>query len=390
MSILPLLDLRSRRARDSINQTGNIGRSFGDAMLTIDDLRKQQEEMDRKIKQQTFENEQAVGKAERDAQTLAVNERGVKVQEGNLGINQGELGIKQADDAREAEAVRVKGRDAAVSDVVARRRQRSKDGELVALSDLMEDMNQFTYDDVEPAMLEGEWARMEGADAELANKTKLADAAKINAQRPRVASQPKMPGLSAAERETVATTTTQLATLDRIEQDILANRVDPGPLSNIGATLRRAVGLRGTNDDMAIRDLASVINKQMNLAYGAALSEHELSRALKEMPDFKDDNDGFLRMIRAYRAQLAMGADAVTSVAGRDAKVRTGQSTIEKEFPPMATPPTGAGPGPAGAPPPVSRKQQGMQMLKKYMDEGMPLAEAQRRVMTEMIAEMAK
>lgn len=383
MSILPLLELRSRRGRGSVQDAASVGRAFGDGMLTLDDLKKRYDEQQAKMAQQTFENEQTLADAERRDRQLDQTDAAYQLDRDQFGLLKGKDDRAAADEAR---ALKTKG----ISDVVRGARGRG----IMNLHDLVTsgDPDNLTaqFGDMGHEEIDSEFARQKAEEEDLTTKAKMADAALINAKRPRVASNPKLPGLSAAERETVATTEVQHDLLSKIEQSVMAEKSDPGPISNFLAGLRRQIGMRNVTDDVEIARLASVVNTEMNRLYGAALSEHELARAMQEMPQWKDNNEGFLAMLRLYKQKVAATRNKTVDVAGRNARVITGKATVEDAFPPIGGEPAAAAPTPAPAPAPVSRKQKALGRLKELMDSGMDLATAQRTVMSEMIGEMAK
>ena len=349
--VLSLMQLRRDRWREPREEFTEASRTFGEGFLTLDKLRVDEEKRKRDI----LENDRDYGidlrsQDESEAAGRATRARQYDTEVRNQEIHEANQKIAQENARREAAGGIAKAAVAAghttPEDFYA------NTPEMAGIADI--GRHESPRLEIEEALAtEAAEAQGLGLDAYKAQTGRMtAEAAGINARRPRQAPQFKPPqpkGLGEVTQRQVGDDEAAIEKLNFVLAEVESGRADPGLVSHFGTLVRQAIGQRGV-DDAAFMQLNSVLNTDMHNQYGAALSAHEMANFLKAAPAFKDNNEAFLALTKMYRANLIKHRQSRLDTARRNDEAR-GAPWSGDPFP-QYDPQTGQPAQPAPAPAP--------------------------------------
>lgn len=337
-----LYDLKRERFKDTERSIAEGGRGFGQAVLSLDTLRKEQEKIKRDQENKLAE--------------LGISTRHAEVAERNVGVaekseaeraTQGKFD-REGDTRKEERDVKA-GQEKARVPAVAQLVRGLRAGGVKTFED---------YAGNEPALLdlhpsesprreiEGEFAAQILEEKEAADKLALeqgklgvagerAQAAKISASRPRSSGGGSGygAGLSVGERGKVADASTQVEIIDSIMADLdNEDAAKPGFFNNLWQQGRRMIGMREAGDAAGAAALADVMAEMVHERYGAALTGVELGRAVQYIPDWKENPAAVKAMLGVLRNRYATKVKRVVDVADRDIKARGAPTDIKAAF----------------------------------------------------------
>lgn len=373
--ISPFLEMdrrKSERSKAMFDSSMGLANAISKGSLSLDSLLKEEEDRKRKYEQQLFENQQAIEKGSRDAardKATAEYQKGMLDQQKNRdeqAAHQFEANAKRLsslDQAKVAQDSLNNARDLLSRHVAAGIQQGMSPEQIAEGARTTPGLEDITGDEEVYGEYLNQKNAMEARDRELGVKEKRAAAAKTAANRPRGTGTPsraaaQFSGLTAGERNKVAQSTMTIDILSRVENDVKSGRADPGPVSNIMGAVRQFMGIRNSGSDAVRAQMAGVVNMALNEQFGSAVSAGEMKRALEELPTFKDDQEGFLALLKNLRMKSAVRINSIVDTATRDAKARGVPTNLPEAFGTM-DPMTGqrmgaAGPAPGATPESIS------------------------------------
>lgn len=337
-----IYDLKRARFQDTQRDIAEGGRGFGQAVLSLDSLRKEQEKIKRDQENKLAE--------------LGISRRHADVAERNVGVAERSETERATQGKFDREGdIRKEERDIKASQDKTR---------LSVASQLVRGLRSSgigtfqEYAEQEPGLLdldpyesprreiEAEFANQiaeEKADADklaleqgkLKTAEERAAAAKISASRPRPSGGGSgyVSGLSVGERGKVTDAATQVSIIDGIMADLdNEDAAKPGFFNNLWNQGRRMIGMREAGDAAGAAALADAMAEMVHERYGAALTGVELGRAVQYIPDWKENPAAVKAMLGVLRNRYATKARTTIDVAQRDITARGGSTDVKGAF----------------------------------------------------------